>query len=92
MEKIQARVIFSGRVQGVNFRAFTARVAESLGLEGWVKNLPDGNVEAILEGQKDFVEEAIKRCRTGPSIAEVEDVQTEWRPYEGNFGGFSIRR
>ncbi len=91
MENAQAHVIFMGRVQGVNFRAFTARVAESLGLEGWVKNLWDGSVEAVFEGQKELVEEAIKRCRTGPSIARVDDTKIEWRPYSGAFGGFSIR-
>ncbi len=91
MENAQAHVIFRGRVQGVNFRAFAARVAGSLGLEGWVKNLPDGSVEAVFEGQKSLVEEAIKRCRTGPSFADVEDTKIEWRPYEGGTGGFSIR-
>ena len=84
-------MIFRGRVQGVNFRAFTARVAESLGLDGWVKNLPDGSVEAVFEGGKETVEEAIRRCRTGPSFANVSDAEVRWRPSQGGFRGFSIR-
>ena len=91
MEKTRAHVIFRGRVQGVNFRAFTARVAGSLGLDGWVKNLPDGSVEAVFEGAEETVREAIKRCRTGPSFADVSDAEVKWSPAQGGFGGFSIR-
>ena len=84
-------MIFRGRVQGVNFRAFAARAAGSLSLDGWVKNLHDGSVEAVFEGAKETVQEAISRCRTGPSFADVTDVEVEWRPAEGGFYGFSIR-
>ena len=91
MEKTQAHVIFRGRVQGVNFRAFAARAAGSLGLDGWVRNLHDGSVEAVFEGAKETVREAIRQCRTGPSFADVTDMEVEWRPAQGGFDGFSIR-
>ncbi len=84
-------MIFAGRVQGVNFRAFVQRAAESLGVEGWVRNLRDGTVEAVFEGDKGSVEEAIKRCHTGPSFANVTHTVIKWQPYEGKTGGFSIR-
>jgi acylphosphatase len=91
MANAQARVIFSGRVQGVFFRAFTRDVASLLGLSGWVKNLHDGSVEAVFEGEKELVEDAIKRCRKGPPGARVEEALVEWKPFSGEFRGFSVR-
>ncbi len=85
-------MIFEGRVQGVSFRAFVQRAAESLGVGGWVRNLHDGTVEAIFEGDKNSVEEAIKRCRTGPSFANVTQAVIKWQPYDGGSSGdFTIR-
>ena len=92
MEKTNAHVIFKGRVQGVNFRAFVQRAAESLNVDGWVRNLPDGTVEAVFEGDRGPVEEAIKRCRTGPAFANVTGALIKWSPYDGKSGGgFSVR-
>ena len=94
MEMARAHVIFKGRVQGVNFRAFVQRTAGALELNGWVRNLPDGTVEAVFEWGRDSVEEAIKKCRTGPAFANVTEAVIKWHPYEKDTksgGGFSIR-
>lgn len=91
MENARAHAIFRGRVQGVFFRAFTRDVARSLGLSGWVKNLPDGSVEAVFEGEKRKVEEALKRSGNGPDYARVDDVEVNWQPFSGEFRDFSVR-
>ena len=66
MENCRVTVIISGLVQGVFFRASTREMAVSKGLKGWVRNLPDGNVEALFEGPIDIVDEAVKWCQHGP--------------------------
>lgn len=76
MERIRTHVIVSGRVQGVWFRESTRRTAEELGLSGWVRNLPDGRVEAEFEGSRDAVEQALAFVREGPEHARVDDVET----------------
>lgn len=91
MEYARAHVIFRGRVQGVFFRSFTRETARSLGLSGWVKNLPDGSVEAVFEGEKKRIEEAIKRSGKGPDYARVDDVDVSWQPFSGEFRDFSVR-
>ena len=77
MDKVCRHVYLSGRVQGVGFRAFTRRNAQKLGVSGWVKNLSDGRVEAVIYGDRDKVEDLISRMETGPSLAEVEDIEVE---------------
>jgi acylphosphatase len=74
----RARVVVSGRVQGVFFRAETRNRARSLGLAGWVRNNADGNVEAVFEGDRDRVESMVEWCRRGPRHAAVEDVEVSW--------------
>lgn len=69
--------MISGRVQGVGFRYFTQKNASALGLKGWVKNLPDGRVEAMVSGSGKKVDELIKKCKEGPSSAFVKDIQVE---------------
>ena len=91
MTPARAHVFFSGTVQGVFFRAFTREVANELGLGGWVRNLYDGRVEALFEGDRVQVEEAIKRCSQGPPGAKVDDVDVEWKEYRGEGGDFTIR-
>jgi len=71
----RAHVIVKGLVQGVFFRAFTREVASSLGLKGWVRNLWDGSVEAVLEGPKDRIELALERLKEGPPSARVQELQ-----------------
>lgn len=89
--RVRARVFVSGRVQGVYYRATTRETAEKNGVDGWVKNLDDGRVEAVFEGERPAVEEMIEWCHTGSPQARVERVETE---YEEPIGleGFEIRR
>jgi acylphosphatase len=91
MEKARARVFIDGRVQGVFYRAFTGEVAYTLGLNGWVRNLRDGRVEAVFEGDKKMIEQAIKECYIGPPGARVSHVDVNWEPYEEEQKGFSVR-
>lgn len=91
MEKLRARVVVHGLVQGVYFRASTRDEALRLNVRGWVRNLPDGSVEAVFEGGKKAVEEIVGWCHRGPSGAVVKNVDVAWEPYLGEFGGFDIR-
>ncbi|OEJ68604.1 acylphosphatase [Magnetovibrio blakemorei] len=68
-------VIISGRVQGVWFRAWTQKKAMALGLTGWVKNRPDGKVEALFSGPTDQVETMLKNCQKGPPLARVDSIE-----------------
>jgi acylphosphatase len=89
-ERARVRVRVSGRVQGVFFRAETRDRARSLRLDGWVRNAPDGSVEAVFEGDPERVESMVAWCRRGPRGAEVDDVEvvTE-EPRDEQ--GFSVR-
>jgi len=88
---IQRHVIVTGRVQGVWFRDSMRREAERLGLSGWVRNLPDGNVEAAFEGQPDAVEKLTEWCHHGPPEARVISVVPRDEPPAG-LTGFRILR
>jgi acylphosphatase len=76
--EISCHILISGRVQGVLFRAYTERLAGSLGLVGWVKNLRDGRVEVYCEGEKEKVEKLIEWCGNGPPSARVRDVELKY--------------
>jgi acylphosphatase len=76
----------SGRVQGVFFRAETQSRARSLSLAGWVRNAPDGTVEAVFEGPPDQVRSMLDWCSRGPRYAEVEDVTVDWEEPRGEDG------
>ena len=78
MTDARARVVIRGRVQGVFFRAETGERARSLGLAGWVRNNPDGTVEAEFQGDRDRVDSMLAWCRRGPAGAHVEDVEVAW--------------
>ena len=84
-------VIVSGRVQGVWFRAFTREQAIAAGLTGWVRNLPDGSVEALFEGEEEIIKRAIEKCRQGPPSAQVNEVDLEWCEASNAFPAFEIR-
>lgn len=71
----RVRVVVRGRVQGVFFRAEARARADSLGLAGWIRNLPDGSVEALFEGEPELVESMVAWCRRGPSGADVDEVE-----------------
>jgi acylphosphatase len=90
MEKVRARVVIQGRVQGVFFRSHTQEMALGLGLKGWVKNRRDGTVEAVFEGDKDGVDRIIQWCHRGPSEARVTQVHLTWENYVGDLQDFSI--
>jgi acylphosphatase len=83
-------LIIRGRVQGVSFRAWTARQAEHRGVDGWVRNREDGGVEAILAGDVDAVQQIVEACRVGPHHAVVTDV-IELPASEDPGAGFHIR-
>jgi acylphosphatase len=91
MEKARAHMVVEGRVQGVFYRAFTRNVAARLGLNGWVRNLPDGRVEAVFEGSRGLVEQALTECRKGPFGSRVDDMDISWEPAAGEAAGFEIR-
>ena len=89
---IQAHVYIKGKVQGVFFRWWTQRQAEKLGLTGWVRNLPDGRVEAVFEGPTEKIEQMIERCKKGSAGAQIEKVEIEKRKASGVFSEFEIER
>ena len=84
-------VYISGKVQGVFFRAETHRAAMGFKLTGWVRNMDDGRVEAVLEGEDSDVEKMIEWCKTGPPSARVENITTSEEQYTGSFHDFSIK-
>lgn len=87
----RAHLCIQGKVQGVFFRGFTRECAHDLGLSGWVKNLRDGRVEALFEGEKALIEKAIKACNIGPPGARVTDIDIQWEAFVGDQDGFHIR-
>ncbi len=89
--KIRARAIFEGRVQGVFFRASTKECADSLGLTGWVRNLPDGRVEAVFEGEEGKVGRAIELCSENRGAIRVNSKTVEETEATGEFMEFLIR-
>lgn len=89
-KKIRIHLIISGIVQGVNFRYYTRETARKLNLTGWVKNLPDGRVEAIAEGEEKAIDEFIEWCKHGPPSARVDKVEAKKGRYTGEFRDFKI--
>ena len=90
-EKTRAHMVVSGRVQGVFFRQNTLNKAKELGVFGWVKNLPDGKLEAVFEGEKKKVEEIVNWAEKGPASVEVSDIKVKWQGYKGEFKGFKLK-
>jgi acylphosphatase len=91
MAEARAHIIISGRVQGVFYRAFTRELALTLDLKGWVRNLYDGSVEAVFEGEKKVIEQAIQECHIGPPGSRVTDIKVHWETFVGDQKGFMIR-
>ncbi|MGD8520143.1 MAG: acylphosphatase [Desulfobacterales bacterium] len=89
-DKTRAHAIISGRVQGVFFRMETMRAARRIGVFGWVRNLRDGNVEAVFEGDKTRIDAILDWCKEGPPHAHVTDVKVDWQEYTGEFESFVI--
>lgn len=89
-ELVRATITVSGRVQGVFYRAFTSRISKSLNLKGYVHNLPQGNVEVIVEGPKNNIDNLIDHLKIGPPEAFVENVDVKWSSYTGQFVNFDV--
>lgn len=90
MKNVRSHVRIDGRVQGVCFRMDTRRAALDRNLTGWVKNLPDGGVEAVFEGAEADVKSMLKWCKIGPPLAHVRETAAEWEPCTGEFDTFEI--
>jgi acylphosphatase len=91
MAEVARHVRVIGRVQGVFYRAWAQGHARELGVSGWIRNCPDGSVEAHLGGEETAVDRMVERMRQGPSNAQVEEVVVEEAPIE-NLGRFELRR
>lgn len=85
-------ILVSGKVQGVFFRSSAKKRADELRLTGWVKNLDDGRVEAVFEGEQEKVDKMVEWCRKGPNYSEVKDIQVIPEKYTGEFKDFSVHR
>jgi acylphosphatase len=88
--KIRVHIVVKGKVQGVYFRQNAQRVCNDYGVTGWVLNMDDGSVEAILEGDKNSVEDAIRWFKMGPPNAHVEKIELNYDRYSGEFKDFKI--
>lgn len=88
---VKAHVLITGRVQGVFFRSNTRDEAKKYGVNGWVRNLPDGRVEAIFEGKKEDVDKLIDFAGRGPLGAKVMDLDVKWHNYSGKFKDFLLK-
>ncbi|HEY2398557.1 MAG TPA: acylphosphatase [Solirubrobacteraceae bacterium] len=89
-DRIRRHVVVQGRVQGVFFRDSVRERARAHGVSGWIRNRPDGAVEAVLEGRPDNVERVVRFCKTGPRQASVDRVEVSEEEPEG-LSGFEIR-
>ena len=89
--KVRAHIFINGRVQGVFFRSETRREAKKHDVRGWVRNLPDGKVEAVFEGEEENVKQLIDFCKHGPPGARVTYVDVIWENYTGDLRDFEIK-
>jgi acylphosphatase len=90
-ESISVRLLIRGKVQGVYFRFNMQQVAKKNSVVGWVRNLPDGNVEALLEGNKDDVNQVLEWSKMGPENARVDEVKVDYGQYVGEYSDFIVR-
>lgn len=86
-----AHALISGQVQGVSFRYYTFHEALRLGLDGWVRNLRDGRVEAVFQGERPLVEQMLTWCRNGPPGARVDEVGVDWLDAQQDLPPFQVR-
>ena len=91
MKTAKAHLFIEGRVQGVFYRSFTRNLASKLGLNGWAKNLYDGRVEAVFEGSRELIEQAIQECWKGPAGSSVRNIDVRWEESSSEHKGFEIR-
>ena len=90
MSLIRRHLVISGRVQGVCFRYYTRQTAKKNDVTGWVRNLPDGRVEALIEGEEPAVAATLNWCRQGPDLARVDQIDMSELPATGEFADFRI--
>lgn len=91
LTQVRYHIFIEGKVQGVGFRNYIKRKAELLNITGWVKNLDDGRVEAVLEGEKMDVEQLIDHCYEGPRTANVHSIEEQEEEPMDEFGGFDVK-
>lgn len=91
-ETKQVRALVHGRVQGVFFRAWTQQTARTLQVKGWVRNLPDGSVELLAEGEESQLRALLAKCRQGPPAARVSEIEEEWSEAAGHFSDFEVTK
>jgi acylphosphatase len=89
--KTRAHVFVSGEVQGVFFRSRIRQEAETRNVKGWVRNLSDGRVEAVFEGEETAVKAVMEFCKRGPPRATVTSADVKWERYKGEFDNFRIK-
>lgn len=87
----RAHVFIDGKVQRVGFRYFVQTKAQEMGIEGWVKNLADGRVEAVFEGPKPNVLIMIEKCRKGPRASRVDNIDLNWEKTDNNLESFRVK-
>ncbi len=90
--KKSVKLIVKGSVQGVFYRQFCKENADKLGVKGFIRNLEDGNVEVVLEGDNDEVDMMVKLCKQGPKYSQIRNVEVEEKKWGGDFDGFKILR
>lgn len=90
-DAMSVQAVISGRVQGVFFRSFVGKCAQELGLGGYVRNLPGGEVEVLAEGDREQLEKLVGYLKTGPPGAVVKEAAVTWSGFSGRYSGFSIR-
>ncbi len=88
---VHLRALVHGKVQGVNYRAFTFRAARSLSVKGYVRNTRSGDVELEAEGERADMDKMLQQLKAGPLEAEVDSIDTEWSAYGGKYKTFEVR-
>jgi len=88
---VRVYIKLTGRVQGVAFRYYARSMACRLGVKGWIRNMINGDVEVMAEGNKENISRMIEWCKKGPRMAHVEDITLSWLPYTGEFLDFNIK-
>jgi len=89
-KNVRAHIFVTGRVHGVFFRENTRERANSFGITGWIKNIDDDQVEAVLEGNREKVENIIQWAGKGPMLARVTKIDVRWEEYKGEYNNFEV--
>ena len=88
----RVELLIEGMVQGVGFRYFVYQKAQQLRVNGWVRNLPDGRVQVVAEGDQSSLEELISELTTGPNFSRVQNVEIDWSEPTGRYSSFEVTR